>query len=772
MGCGSSRAVDDDKAGESSAPERRPGGGRKDANGGQTRASAIVEDDDPWVGLPSKHVPEPMVAKAQESETAQAAHDAAIDDDADALRDALREAGGEVDALLDDDEYTPLHSAAEYGSDEAVKVLIKAGALPHRGTAAGHTPLHCAAENGNMAALAVMLGVKRVRVDVHDAFGQTPLFLAAHAKQDDAIEALLDAGADPDITHTDPETQDETLAARAYVDAHARTATRPSKAILKKLETAKAKAILDSTERPPPEADSGSESGSCEDWKANLEHLNRTNSNVGGGQSKGGRSGGGRSKGGRSSGGGGTLTRSPLYLDRHCTSIATAGTDDEWEELLATPADLVLVDVHAEWCGPTECLGPSFSRLTALASPFSLIVATACADTIGSLAQFRGSATSTFLIYKHGSLAKVVTGPDEVALENAVANVAPIGKQLTADGAKAGKRTEDGCTGRSASDASSPGTDEAASGDPSIVLGIGWTVVASPDYATSLVPELVAYPLEEHSSDLSHPTTVVRLDVANLTTPLVVQTSPPSSSMATLSRAASSNSVLPSDAGDVDDDKPAILPPDWPQHGSADSLSVPSSVEDDAYALVPLRKLDSSIRRLVLVFRVHHDFTGVDLPSDSAPEEPETNRGRVLTDTTSINSEGMLSARGRSPRSDGSLASTRPVTPGAGNGDGSLTTGESPDAMYAHSISRNVLAILKPFHFSSYVRIMDPVTQNEVTSYSAPLIAVDPTTTFCPILILCVHADGAVAIAQADTYETMTDAAFLRSIEEAASVHG
>ena len=65
---------------------------------------------------------------------------------------------------------------------------------------AGRTPLHHAAGNANAGAGALKdYLIDRGSVDAQDVFGRTPLMMAVIANSSEAVEALLEGGADPEI---------------------------------------------------------------------------------------------------------------------------------------------------------------------------------------------------------------------------------------------------------------------------------------------------------------------------------------------------------------------------------------------------------------------------------------------------------------------------------------------------------------------------------------------------------------------------------------------
>ena len=116
------------------------------------------------------------------------------------LARGLRE-GADVHGPPDSDGYTLLHVAAESGRNEAMALLLEAGADPNARASDGFTPLHSAAARGHDEAVAALLA-GGAAPDAGDEHQITALHFAAFEGYGDAIAALLGAGADPNARTT------------------------------------------------------------------------------------------------------------------------------------------------------------------------------------------------------------------------------------------------------------------------------------------------------------------------------------------------------------------------------------------------------------------------------------------------------------------------------------------------------------------------------------------------------------------------------------------
>ena len=158
--------------------------------------------------------------------------DAAMHDDADAVRELLRQgadvnaprgdgmtglhwaalngnaeiagllvgAGADLEAATRLGAHTPLHVAAKEGHGELVEILAGAGAEVGAVTETGATPLHFAAASGNVRAITALLDSGAAVDATEPEWAQTPLMFAAALGRTNAVVALLEAGADATVT--------------------------------------------------------------------------------------------------------------------------------------------------------------------------------------------------------------------------------------------------------------------------------------------------------------------------------------------------------------------------------------------------------------------------------------------------------------------------------------------------------------------------------------------------------------------------------------------
>lgn len=126
---------------------------------------------------------------------------------------------------------TALHISVKTHADNWVGFLLNKGANTEIKDRQGNTALHDAALVGDQTALTYLIGMK-ARVNATNNNGETPLILAVHRRDIDAVHLLVDGGADPKIQ--------DTIAGKSALD-YAKQDPRLAP-ILKVLEDAKAPA--------------------------------------------------------------------------------------------------------------------------------------------------------------------------------------------------------------------------------------------------------------------------------------------------------------------------------------------------------------------------------------------------------------------------------------------------------------------------------------------------------------------------------------------------
>lgn len=92
---------------------------------------------------------------------------------------------------------TPLHRAADGGSDGMLCTLLRAGADPNARTAFGLTALHKAARRGDTTMVRSLLDAG-AEIDAADNEGFTALLRSVHYGDHCMVQVLLDEGASPD----------------------------------------------------------------------------------------------------------------------------------------------------------------------------------------------------------------------------------------------------------------------------------------------------------------------------------------------------------------------------------------------------------------------------------------------------------------------------------------------------------------------------------------------------------------------------------------------
>ncbi|XP_061576306.1 ankyrin repeat and protein kinase domain-containing protein 1 [Cololabis saira] len=102
----------------------------------------------------------------------------------------------------DEDQWTPLHFAAQNGDDRSVRLLLDKGALAEVREKSGWMPLHLACQNGHETVVRLLLSrlSKEAIIEQEEVQGRTPLHLASCFGHLNIVKLLLTHGADPNGT--------------------------------------------------------------------------------------------------------------------------------------------------------------------------------------------------------------------------------------------------------------------------------------------------------------------------------------------------------------------------------------------------------------------------------------------------------------------------------------------------------------------------------------------------------------------------------------------
>ncbi len=113
--------------------------------------------------------------------------------------DINMQSGGEAEG-------TALQGATEAKKNEAVKILLKAGANPNiPSTTKGNTPLHVASEVNNSEAVPLLLNAQ-AKINAQNKKGYTALMWAAYKGNNDILTMLIDAHAHLDMQDSEGNT--------------------------------------------------------------------------------------------------------------------------------------------------------------------------------------------------------------------------------------------------------------------------------------------------------------------------------------------------------------------------------------------------------------------------------------------------------------------------------------------------------------------------------------------------------------------------------------
>ena len=130
--------------------------------------------------------------------------------DADATEELIEMHNLNVNTLMDLAGDSPLHAAVRSGSEPVLALLISRfrADTTVRNPDTQETALHVAAQSGALPAAHLLLGVRETDavLDAQDEYGMTALHYAARLLHAGMVEALLDAGAAPNLVDEDDQT--------------------------------------------------------------------------------------------------------------------------------------------------------------------------------------------------------------------------------------------------------------------------------------------------------------------------------------------------------------------------------------------------------------------------------------------------------------------------------------------------------------------------------------------------------------------------------------
>lgn len=138
-----------------------------------------------------------MIERIQQAKKDKSLCEAVKKGDTDQVKSLIIK-GADVNAK-DERGQIPLHFAVRNFYEEVVKLLITEGSDVNASMTDGSwTPLLDAASTGQTTVIKLLLQ-HGAKVDVGDKFGYTPLFYAMWSKEEEAIKALISAGADVNV---------------------------------------------------------------------------------------------------------------------------------------------------------------------------------------------------------------------------------------------------------------------------------------------------------------------------------------------------------------------------------------------------------------------------------------------------------------------------------------------------------------------------------------------------------------------------------------------
>ena len=113
---------------------------------------------------------------------------------------------------------TPLHAAVELGREQSARLLINAGADINASDNSQQTALHTAAFHGHHHIVDALIKAPNINLNVRNAHGYTPLYLASMSGREQSARLLINAGAGINISDNGQWTALHTAACSGYDD--------------------------------------------------------------------------------------------------------------------------------------------------------------------------------------------------------------------------------------------------------------------------------------------------------------------------------------------------------------------------------------------------------------------------------------------------------------------------------------------------------------------------------------------------------------------------
>ena len=115
--------------------------------------------------------------------------------------------------------------------------------------------------------------------------------------------------------------------------------------------------------------------------------------------------------------------------------VKVVDTEEAFQQAI-TYRGLSVVEVFSKWCGPCECLVPTFKKLhwdVVMERQCGVEFVRAQSDDIESLSEFRMRSKPLFLFYKKGLKVSEIDGVQAHAIRSFIEESAPSSADMTSD---------------------------------------------------------------------------------------------------------------------------------------------------------------------------------------------------------------------------------------------------------------------------------------------------------------------------------------------------